>query len=328
VVVDTHAHSASYLPRPVAAVFRFANRKTMPADVPFRDLTAAGVDAIVGKAVGDPLVTRWWRSSAWQAVSKQLERVEAETRDAGGRVVTGAGAIVDAKASGRLAVMLGVEGGDVIGDELSALDALYDRGVRLIVLVHLGDNQIGTTCLPWQRYLGPLPVRRRTRPGLTSFGRRVVERMNKLGMVIDVSHADMQTLRDIASHSRHPVVASHAGARALEEFERFLPDAEIRTIASGGGVIGLWPYRSHGHGVTDIAELVRHARHIADVAGAEHLCIGTDMNGVPGVMAGYRGERDLPLVTAALLAGGFGEQEVEGILGRNFLRVLERITGH
>ena len=94
--------------------------------------------------------------------------------------------------------MLGLEGADAIGSDLDRIDQLHGLGVRVIVPVHLNDNQIGTTALPWQRYVGRLPVRRRS-PGLTAFGRRAIERMDKLGILVDVSHADRSTILDIAA---------------------------------------------------------------------------------------------------------------------------------
>jgi membrane dipeptidase len=195
----------------------------------------------------------------------------------------------------------------------------------MIVLVHLGDNSLGTTCLPWQRYAGPLPVRRHTEPGLSALGARVVERMNQLGVLVDVAHCDRATLLDSVDVATAPVVASHTGARALQDFPRYLTDAELAAIAATGGLVGLWPYRTRRAGVRDIAELVAHARHIADTIGPEHLALGTDLNGVPGVMAGFSGETDLPKVTCALLDAGFDRREVEGILGQNALRVLRHV---
>ena len=111
-------------------------------------------------------------------------------------------------------------------------------------------------------------------------------------------------------------------APAITACGEFIAAAQARSIAGSDGVIGLWPYRFRRTGIADLPTLVAHARHLADVVGPQHLCIGTDMNGVPGTMAGYRGESDLPLVTAALLDGGFAPDEVRGILGENFLRVL------
>jgi microsomal dipeptidase-like Zn-dependent dipeptidase len=93
-------------------------------------------------------------------------------------------------------------------------------------------------------------------------------------------------------------------------------------------VVGLWPYRARRFGVRSISDLVAHARHIAETVGPEHLAIGTDMNGVPGVMAGFGGETDLPKLTNALLDGGFDDEEVEGILGGNALRVFGLVEAH
>jgi microsomal dipeptidase-like Zn-dependent dipeptidase len=324
-VVDVHTHGTALLPQPARGLYRLVNRLTMPGDVALGELAAAGVDAVVAKAVGDPIVTRWYRGGAWAAVLAQLERLRADAEQVGARVVSGAAAIRAAGAHGRTAVVLGLEGADAIGDDLSRLDQLRRLGVRVVVPVHLGDNQLGTTCLPWQRYVGPLPVRRRRASGLTELGRRAVALMNDLGIVVDLAHADRATTLEAVAASRHPVISSHTGARALQDFARFLSDDELRAVAATGGLVGLWPYRHRGRGVADVADLVAHARHVAGLVGAEHLCLGTDMNGVPGLMEGYRGEHDLRRVTEALLAGGFSEAEVQGVLGENFLRVLEAV---
>jgi membrane dipeptidase len=297
-----------------------------PAETGFDVLPQAGVDAAVAKAVGDPIVTRWHVGrSPWQAVEAQLALIERQAGDAGSVVAGSVEDLRQARGQGMPAVVLGVEGADAIADDVDRVDAWHERGVRVVVLVHLRDNALGTTCLPWQQYAGPLPVRRRASPGLSPLGVRVVERMNRLGVLADVAHADRATLLGVVDVATAPVVSSHTGARALQDFPRYLADDELRAIASTGGVIGLWPYRARRVGVRTIGDLVAHARHVADTVGAEHLAVGTDMNGVPRVMAGYEGEADLPKVTAALLDSGFDEREVEGILGGNALRVLERV---
>jgi len=329
-VVDVHTHTSGYLPGYAARVFRWIYRRTMPADLPLAVAREGEVHALVTKAIGDPMATRWWARSPWSAVEAQLGDIEAETGRAGGRLVRTAGELRQARAAGELAVMLGLEGADAIGRRLDRLDQLKARGVRLIGLIHLGHNQIGTTCLPWQEYIGALRIGRSRPLGLTSFGRDVVRRMNALGLVIDLAHADSDTLRDVLAVSTQPIVVSHTGARSLDDFARYLGDDEVRAVARAGGLIGLWPYlgfRSDGRprGVQDLPDLVRHARHLAAIAGAEQLCLGTDLNGLPGVMAGYRGEQDVPLITAALLEGGFTVAEVQGILGGNFLRLLEEL---
>ena len=318
-VIDTHTHAVGFIPQPFRSAYRLINRTTMPPDEPFEVLERAGVDVIVAKAVGDPAVTRWYRGGAWVAVQRQLDAID---RQIGGRIVRTA-AEVRAAQDGPPVAILGVEGADAVGDDVDRVDEWAARGVRVVTIVHLADNQIGTTCMPWQQYVGKLPVRRKVEEGLSPFGARVVERMNEVGIVIDLAHADARTVRDVVERTTAPVAATHSGVRARQDFARFLSDDEVRAIASTGGVIGLWPYNHRGRGVRDTADLIGHARHVADLVGAEHLCIGTDMNGVPGLMEGYGGETDLPLVTDALLAAGFTEPDVEGILGRNFLRVLE-----
>jgi microsomal dipeptidase-like Zn-dependent dipeptidase len=327
-VLDLHTHGPGFVPQPFRTVWRGVTVGA-PAEAGFDALRTAGVDAAVAKAVGDPIVTRWYvRRSPWDAVEAQLALIERQAGDARAPVVRSVERLVEARAQGVPAVMLGVEGADAVGRDVDRIDAWHDRGVRVIVLVHLGDNVLGTTCLPWQRYAGPLPVRRRVSPGLSPTGVRVVERMNRLGVLVDVAHADRATLLGVVDVATAPVVSSHTGARALQNFARYLTDDELRAVASTGGVVGLWPYRARRVGVRTIDELVAHARHIADTVGPEHLAVGTDMNGVPGVMAGYGDVTDLPKVTSALLDGGFSGPEVEGILGANALRVLRQVEAH
>jgi microsomal dipeptidase-like Zn-dependent dipeptidase len=321
-IVDTHTHSPGFLPRYAATAWRAATRRTRPPDVHFDAAHAAGVDALVAKAVGDRIGTAPWVRPAWRALVAQLDDIETETARAGGTIVREAADLRAARAAGRLGVLPGIEGLDAMGTDLTRLEDLARRGVRVIVPVHLGHNAIGTTCLPWQQYLGPIPVRRKP-PGLTAFGRELVDAMNALGIVIDASHADEATLRGMVERSSKPVICSHAGARRVADFARYLSDDAIRLVASSGGVVGLWPYHHAGRGTPSISAIVEHAKAVADVAGTDHLCIGTDMNGVPGVAEGYRDERDVPLIADALRAGGFSAREVASILGGNFLRVLE-----
>jgi membrane dipeptidase len=326
VVIDAHVHTTDYLPAFAASVFRWVNRRTVPPPFVLDQLESAGVDAVVANAVGDRVATAWWGRPPWRAVEEQLRRVRAQAAGAHVVVATSALQIRQALGAGQAAVVLGLEGGDGIGTHLSRVDELFRWGVRLLVPVHLRDNRIGTTCLPWNRYLGIPSLPRRRRRGLTEFGAAVVGRMNHLGMIIDVSHSDAATLHDIADCSRSPIIASHSGARGVEDFGRFLDDSEIRAVARTGGLVGLWPYHYKGHGAADLDALMRHARHIADLAGPSHLCVGTDINGVPGMLAGYRGEKDVRVVAAHLRSSGFNQDDTGKIMGENFLRVFAEVA--
>jgi len=322
-VVDTH--TTTMLPRVAAAAYHSVLRGR-PPDVGLGEVHEGAVDAVVAKAVGDPIVTRWHLRSPFQAVQNQLSAIENEASRVGARLVDTAATVRAAAADGQLAVLLGLEGADCVGTDLGLLAQLAAEGVRMIVPVHLGDNQIGTTCLPWQQYVGPLPVRRQA-VGLTDFGAEFVVTADRLGVVIDGSHADEPTLLGMIEHGSAPVICSHAGARAVSSFDRYLTDDAIKAVAGTGGVIGLWPYFMRGKGTPTLDALTDHARHIADLVGADHLCLGTDMNGVPGLADGYRSEKDVPLIAKHLTAAGFSDTEVDGIMGENFLRVLEIVAG-
>lgn len=307
--------------------YRLVNRGTMPPDVDFDVLAGAGVDAVVAKAVGDPLVTRLWRGDAWDAVTGQLARVRAAMAAVGGEVAVDAAGIRAGRAERTPVAVLGLEGADVIGSDVDGVDRLFSLGVRVVGLVHFSDNPLGTICMPWQRFVAPLPsLGRRRRPGLTEVGAAAVERMNRLGIVVDLANADRRTILDTCAASSKPVVSTHTGARALQDFDRYLRDDEVEAIAATGGAVGLWPFRYRGKGAADVAEWARHARHLVDLVGAEHVCIGTDMNGVPGLMDGYSGEADFPVLVQALEDADLDEAETRQIVGESFLRVLGAVA--
>jgi microsomal dipeptidase-like Zn-dependent dipeptidase len=324
IVVDTHVHTMDYLPGFASLLYRWAIRRTVPASFSLNQLPSAGVDVVVANAVGDRVATAWWGRPPWRAIQAQLGKIREEAEGANAELAMSASQVWQAFESGRVSVILGLEGADGIGLNLNRIDELFKCGVRLLVPVHLRDNHVGATRLPWQSYMGIRGIPRRRSRGLTKFGHVVIERMNALGMIIDVSHSDTATLLDIAKRTRRPIVASHAGARGIEDFGRFLDDSELIAIAGTGGLVGLWPYHYGGFGPVDLGALMRHARYIADLVGAAHLCVGTDINGVPGMMGGFRGPEDTRLIAANLKSAGFSQDDVEGIMGGNFMRVFEQ----
>jgi microsomal dipeptidase-like Zn-dependent dipeptidase len=325
-VIDAHGHGTHLLPRPVQAVRRAAIR-SHPPDSPLTDLAPAGVDAVVANAVGDRLVTRWrWPADPWAAVRRQLDELRREAETARCRLATTTADIEAARDAGRPAVMLGLEGADVLGEDPTRLAALHAAGVRVIGLVHFADNALGTIAMSWNGQASSPAVRASRRsPGLTARGTEAVAEMNARGILIDVAHADRATILAVCERTSAPVICSHTGARSLHDFPRYLGDDEIRTIKATGGLVGLWPFRYQGTGITDPDDFARHADHLARTAGPDHVCIGTDMNGVPGLMAGYHGERDFPTLTQALRRTGFSDAETAGIAGGNMARVLASV---
>ena len=326
-VIDVHTHGTGFVPAPAWALYRLVNHGHMPPDLGFDVLEAAGVDAVVAKAVGDAIVTRFHLASPWEAVRRQLGRLRTQCEAVHGVIATDPETLVDASASDRVAVVLGVEGADILDGRRERVDELFELGVRVVGIVHYVDNSLGTVCMPWQRWVPfPLPLKRRS-PGLSAFGQSAVTRMQDLGMVVDLAHADRATTLATCAVATAPVISSHTGARALQDFERFLSDEELRAIAGTGGLVGLWPFQYRGRGVADLDDFARHAAYMAELIGPDHLCIGTDMNGVSGLMDGYSGETDFPVLTDTLASAGFTPEEVRGVAGGNFLRVWRLCGG-
>jgi microsomal dipeptidase-like Zn-dependent dipeptidase len=321
-IIDAHAHGTHLLPALVRAAYRMTSRG-QPPDTDLDDLAPAGVDGLVAAAVGDPLVTRWrWPRSPWQALVGQLHRLRRDAVEAGCQLATSAADIAAASAGGGPAVFLGIEGADPIAEDLSRVDQLYDLGVRVIGPVHFADNAFGTISMSWNGSPIGKEVAGGRPPGLTPLGQELVAELNSRDILIDLAHADSATVTGVCEHTRRPVISSHTGAAAVTEFPRYLPDHDIRAIAATDGLIGLWPYSQPGRGVRTLDELARHADHIANLVGVEHLCLGTDMNGVPGLVEGYRGPHDLPRLLQALHRVGLSGTEIDPISGSNIARLL------
>lgn len=220
------------------------------------------------------------------------------------------------KACGKKAVMRAVENGYALGRDLRSVAHFRRRGVVYVTLCHNGDNDI---CDSASRSHGE-------HGGLSPFGREVVEEMNRVGMMIDLSHAGRDTFSDVLSLSSKPVVCSHSSAFALCPHPRNLTDAQLHALAERGGVAQVTCY--HGflreEGEADIDDVTAHLMHMIDVAGVDHVGIGSDFDGDGGVRGLASAEEYIQL-TLSLLRKGFGEDDLEKIWGGNFLRVMQEV---
>jgi len=239
--------------------------------------------------------------------------------------------VQQAKAGGRVAVFAGVEGGHAIEHSLDRLGDLYALGARYLTLTwNNGNSWAGSSLGEGGTSTG----------GLTDFGREVVREMNRLGMLVDVSHVSDATLRDVLDVSAQPVVASHSCARALCDHPRNLTDQQLRDIAAAGGVACLNFYSrflcpAWGPAVdagtpppaVTIAHLADHLAHMVSVAGAAHVGLGSDFNGLDALPDGMHDVTRLPWLAEALVRRGFGEAELRGVLGGNVVRVIGQVIG-
>jgi membrane dipeptidase len=259
-------------------------------------------------------------------------------------------------AGGRVAALMGIEGGHAIENSLGALRVFWDLGVRYMTLTHTNTND-------WCDSSGDEPRWH----GLNGFGRQVVREMNRIGMIIDVSHISDEAFYAVMETTSAPPIASHSSCRALCSHARNMTDDMIRALAAKGGVIqinfnsgfldddfnkatrerrekltaeaerifagkpeALAKERERiSHAVADpappLSKLIDHIDHAVKVAGADHVGLGSDFDGVPSVPAGMEDCTKLPSITYELLKRGYADADVVKILGGNTLRVMEAV---
>lgn len=251
-------------------------------------------------------------------------------------------AILDQPAASRpIAVLHAIEGAHSLGmeeasedDVLRHLETLYQRGVAYMTLAHFYPNRVVFPCFPFPEDFANLSVTRDIwrdlTLGLTDFGRRVVERMMDLGMLIDLSHCTpvaRKQLFDLADArgQRVPFLATHVGAYAINPSPYNLQDWEIKRIARDGGIVGVifMPYwlfpHGAGHGINYIAQTLRY---FINVAGEDHVGIGTDFDGFTTPPEDLKDTSEMPRLTQRLLVEGYTPETIKKILGGNALRVV------
>lgn len=226
----------------------------------------------------------------------------------------GPGEIVAAREAGRLAALLGIEGGHAIENSLDVLREFHGRGVRTMTLTWNNSNDWADGCGDH----GP-------HGGLTDFGREVVAAMEELDMVVDISHVAPSTFDDVLAVARRPLIASHSCARVLRDHPRNLHDHQLRALAEQGGVACVNFYSGFlvREGPCALEHVLDHVMHFASVAGVEHVGLGSDFDGIPSAPDGLADVSELPRLTAGLLERGLDESEITAVLGGNLLRIFD-----
>jgi membrane dipeptidase len=255
-------------------------------------------------------------------------------------------------AQGKVASMIGVEGGHSIGGSLGALRVLAELGARYLTLTHNDDTA-------WADSATGL----RTNGGLTRFGEEVVRELNRLGVLVDLSHVSDDTMRQAVEISRAPVIFSHSNARALCDVPRNVPDDVVELTGRAGGVIMAtfvpWFLTAEGAEANDaeweeirrlkaehpddpeavraaveemeetlptppssVSDVADHIGHLRDVAGIDHIGVGSDFDGLPGMPDGLEDASTYPALFGELADRGYSEEDLGKIAGRNVLRVM------
>lgn len=230
---------------------------------------------------------------------------------------------------GSISGILTVEEGGVLNGRPERLDELYNSGIRLITLTWNHGNCIGS---PNSR------ERNEMETGLTPFGIETVERMNELGMIVDVSHLSDGGFWDCVRYSKRPIAASHSNARVLCPHPRNLTDEMLRALGQNGGIVGANFYGAFlrlpgaggkAAGRADITDIVRHIRHMMNVAGEDAVALGTDFDGFDrdSLPKGIEGVQDMAVLWEAMRRAGFTERQIEKIAYENVVRVLGECIG-
>lgn len=225
--------------------------------------------------------------------------------------------------AGRIASMMGVEGGYSMENDVANLERLYREGCRYMTLTH-------SRSLSWADSATDQPMC----GGLSEFGREVIREMNRLGMLVDLSHVSVDTMKQALAVSRAPVIFSHSSARAICDHPRNVPDEVLPLVRQNGGVIMVNFFSAfvvpteqlqrNPQARGTIYDVVDHIDHLVRHCGVEHVGIGSDFDGVPRLPEQLESVATYPRITQLLLDRGYGEEDIRRILGGNVLRVLRR----
>lgn len=341
IVIDTHIDTTQRL---MTDGWEFT-RLNKDGHVDLPRLRMGGIDAAFFAIFASGPLPHGSGSAVARAQLQRLRRIGKQSPEL--QLARTAHEIITAKKDGKTALVLAIEGGYLIEDSLDLLHEYQDAGAVYLTLTH-GFHTTWADSSGIHQALTPL------HGGLTAFGREVILEMNRMGMIVDVSHVSDQTFWQVVELSTAPIMASHSSCRAVSPHRRNLSDEMMRAIASRGGVVQInfaagfvdrsfpaldpqyikqWrakggarngPLTDH---VTPLSILVDHFDHALQTIGPDHVGIGSDFDGVPALPVGMEDCSQLPALTMGLLQRGYSEDDLIKVLGGNVLRVMDACQG-
>ncbi len=285
------------------------------------DMRAGGLAAAAFAAVADfqvlglqgeglATVRAFEPGEAWASYKRQIARLQSLASRGLVVPILQPADVAKSRAAGKVGALLTVEGGDFLEGRADRVAQAYADGVRSITLMHYRNNELGDI-------ITGVPVHRR----LTDAGTAVVRAMNAVGMLVDVAHGSESTALGAIEASNRPVIASHVHVHGKVEHPRFISRNLAQAIVSkGGGLVGAWPA---GIAITDMRGFVDRALELVEIAGIDHVCLGTDMD------ANYKPVFDtyanLPYFVAGLAQRGLSEADIARLIGGSYLRLLAAV---
>ena len=277
-------------------------------------LGEGGVDAVFMAAWIDPAIPVGHRMERAERLLQAIRTV-AVAHPARAVFATDAAEVRQAAATGRIALLAGVENAEALDDDPDNVGRLHALGARYLTLTWMNSN-VFADAAGGERLHG----------GLSDLGRRLVDRLNEVGVLVDLSHASVATFGDVLDRSTRPPIVSHSATEALGQHPRNLSDPQLRALAERDGVIGVnfFPrYLAPKARACDWTAVVDHLERAIQVAGPAHVALGSDLDGIPQLPEGFAGAQDFPRIAAGLERRGVTGDDLAAVLGGNWLRVLE-----
>jgi membrane dipeptidase len=277
-------------------------------------LREGGVDAVFMAAWVDPAIPEGRRMERAERLLGAIRGV-AVAHPTRAVFATAAAEVRQAAATGRIALLAGVENAEALDGDLENALRLHALGARYLTLTWMNSN-VFADAAGGERVHG----------GLSELGRRLVDQLDEVGLLVDLSHASVETFGDVLDRSARPPIVSHSATEVLGPHPRNLSDLQLRALAERDGLVGVnfFPrYLAPRTGTCDWTAIVDHLERAIQVAGPKHVALGSDLDGIPHLPGGFAGAEDFPRIAAELERRGVTGDDLVAVLGGNWLRVLE-----
>lgn len=217
----------------------------------------------------------------------------------------------------KIGIILTIENGKAIESDLNNIDKLYEKGIRLMSINWNEDNLLGTG------------ADTKSSLGLTKLGKEYVKRLEQKNIIIDISHSSEQTFWDTVKNTTGTLVATHSNCYSICNHPRNLTDEQINAIAKRNGIIGIClcsPFLKK-EGTANVTDIIRHIKHITNLVGIDYIGLGTDFDGVDEEhrLSDIKGIKDIPILINELRKSGYLEDQIDKIMGENWMRVLSKL---